>query len=115
MSTEKYFFIMALTAGAVTIALRAFPFLMFSRSRPVPPLINYIGKVLPPAAIAMLVIYCYCSSYKGKTFAAGHWGLPELAASAVVVILQKWKRNPLLSIIAGTAVYMLMIQWVFKS
>ena len=108
MSREIYFLCMTLTAGVVTIALRAFPFLMFSGNRPVPPVIRYIGKVLPPAAIAMLIIYCYCSAYQGKSFAAGGFGLPELAASILVVALQIWKRNPLLSIIAGTVLYMLL-------
>ena len=56
MSKEIYFLIMTLICGAVTIALRAFPFVMFSGSRPVPAVIKYIGKVLAPAAIAMLVI-----------------------------------------------------------
>ena len=110
MSKEIYFLCMTLTAGVVTIALRAFPFLMFSGNRPVPPVIRYIGKVLPPAAIAMLIIYCYCSAYQGKSFASGGFGLPELAASILVVALQIWKHNPLLSIIAGTVLYMVIIQ-----
>ena len=113
MSKEIYFLIMTLICGAVTIALRAFPFVMFSGSRPVPAVIKYIGKVLAPAAIAMLVIYCYCSSYWDISFAAGGYGIPEAAASAVVVLLQLWKRNPLLSIIAGTVVYMVLKQTVF--
>ena len=110
MSTELYFLIMTLIAGVVTIALRAFPFLMFSGNRPVPPLINYIGKVIPPAAIAMLVIYCYCSAYQDKPFIQNGCGIPELIASILVVALQLWRRNPLLSIISGTVVYMILVQ-----
>lgn len=113
MSKELYFLIMTLVCGVVTIALRAFPFVMFHGNRPVPPLIKYLGKVLAPAAIAMLVVYCYCSSYRGITFAAGGWGIPESAASAVVVLLHLWKRNPLLSIITGTVIYMVLKQQVF--
>ena len=110
MSRELYFLIMTLICGAVTIALRAFPFIMFSGNRPVPPLIRYIGKVLAPAAIAMLVIYCYCSSYRNTSFSAGGCGIPEGIASIAVILLQIWKRNPLLSIIAGTALYMVIVQ-----
>ena len=113
MSREIYFLIMTLVCGVVTIALRAFPFVMFSGNRPVPPLIKYIGKVLAPAAIAMLVIYCYCSSYRNTSFPAGGYGIPEAAASVAVVLLQLWKRNPLLSIITGTIIYMVLKQTVF--
>ena len=110
MRIETYFLIMTLIAGAVTIALRAFPFVMFNGNRPVPPVISYLGKVLSPAAIAMLVIYCYCSTYREVTFTAGGCGVPELLASLLVVGLQLWRRNPLLSIIAGTVLYMVIRQ-----
>ena len=113
MSKELYFLIMTLVCGTVTIALRAFPFIVFSGNRPVPPLIRYIGKILAPAAIAMLIVYCYCSSYRNTTFAAGGWGLPEAVASLAVVLLQMWKRNPLLSIMVGTAIYMVFKQQIW--
>ena len=113
MNKELYFLIMTLLCGAVTIALRAFPFIMFSGDRPVPPVIKYIGKVLAPAAIAMLVIYCYASSYRDISFASGGYGIPESVASVAVVLLQIWKRNPLLSIIVGTVIYMVLKQQVF--
>ena len=113
MRTETYFLIMTLIAGAVTIVLRAFPFIMFNGNRPIPPVINYLGKVLSPAAIAMLVVYCYCSSYRDISFAAGGFGVPELLASLLVIGLQAWRRNPLLSIIAGTVLYMLLRQNLF--
>ena len=41
-----------------------------------------------------------------------HYGIAELTASVIVVLLQLWRRNPLLSILAGTVVYMLLIQKV---
>ena len=113
MSKELYFLIMTLVCGTVTIALRAFPFIVFSGNRPVPPLIRYIGKILAPAANAMLIVYCYCSSYRSTTFAAGGWGIPEAVASLAVVLLQMWKRNPLLSIMVGTAIYMVFKQQIW--
>ena len=39
--------------------------------------------------------------------------LPEIIAAAVVVLLHVWRRNTLLSIVAGTVVYMLLVQLVF--
>ena len=59
--------------------------------------------------IGLLVIYCL----KDVTPAAYPHGLPELIAAAIVVALQAWKRNSLLSILAGTVAYMVLVQAVF--
>ena len=91
----------------VTILLRFLPFLIFRDETPA--YITYLGKVLPPAIIGMLVIYCL----KDTSFLAYPHGLPEIIASVFVVILQIWKRNSLISILSGTVVYMLLIQLVF--
>ena len=93
--------------AAVTILLRFLPFLVFRKETP--PYIAYLGRVLPPAIIGMLVIYCL----KDVTPAAYPHGLPELIAAVIVVALQAWKRNSLLSILAGTAAYMAMVQMAF--
>jgi branched-subunit amino acid transport protein AzlD len=74
-----------------------------------PPYITYLGKVLPPAIIGMLVIYCL----KDVSLVQAPHGLPELIAAACVVGLQAWKRNSLLSILAGTLIYMALVQLVF--
>ena len=60
--------------------------------------------VLPPAMIGMLVIYCL----KDVDVTAAPFALPELIAAGCVVLLQIWKRNTILSILAGTAVYMVL-------
>ncbi len=91
----------------VTALLRFLPFIVFKRSTP--EYISYLGRVLPAALIGMLVIYCL----KDVSVTAAPHGLPELIAAAVVVGLQAWKRNSLLSILSGTVVYMLMVQLVF--
>ena len=93
--------------AAVTILLRFLPFLIFRKQTP--PYITYLGKVLPPAIIGMLVIYCL----KDISLMTHPHGLPELIAAACVVGLQVWKRNSLLSILAGTVAYMILIQIVF--
>ena len=69
----------------------------------------YLGKVLPAAIIGMLVVYCL----KDVKIVSAPFGAPELIAGLLVVGLQAWKRNILLSILAGTAVYMLLTQLVF--
>ena len=101
-----------LLCTAATMTTRFLPFVLFGRSEHVPPVITYLGKALPSAVFAMLVVYCYCSYFQGRTLSETHYGLAEFAAGAVVVLLQLWRRNPLLSILAGTVVYMVLIQKV---
>ena len=95
--------------AVVTFLTRALPFLLFDRGSAPPKIILYLGRVLPPAVIAMLIIYCL----KGISFAqAGSW-LPQLISVAVVVVLHLWKHINLLSIFGGTILYMVLVQAVF--
>ena len=91
----------------VTLLTRFLPFLVFRKETPA--YISYLGKVLPPAIIGMLVIYCL----KDATPLAPPFGLPELLAAACVAAVQVWKRNSLLSILTGTVLYMTLVQLVF--
>lgn len=93
----------------VTAALRFLPFLIFGQNRKTPPLIAYLGQVLPYAIMGMLVVYCL----KDVTLTAAPFGIPEAIGCAIVVALHVWKRNTLLSIGAGTVCYMLLVQFVF--
>ncbi len=95
--------LIAVTA-AVTAALRFLPFIVFRKHTPA--FITYLGKVLPPALIGMLVIYCF----KDVGFTSAPFGLPELIAAAAVVGLQIWKRNAVLSILTATVLYMILIR-----
>ena len=97
--------VMALT----TMALRFLPFLVFRKRTP--EYILYLGRVLPYAIIGMLVVYCL----KDTVLSAYPYGIPEGIASLCVIGLQAWKRNSLLSILAGTAVYMILINAVFTA
>ena len=93
----------------VTILLRFLPFLIWSGKRRTPKYILYLGNVLPPAIIGMRVVYCL----KDISFATAPFGVPELLAAAGVVGLQVWRRNSLVSILGGTAFYMVLVQLVF--
>ncbi len=99
--------ILVAAMALVTAALRFLPFLVFKRRTP--PYVVYLGRVLPAALIGMLVVYCL----KDVQISAAPHGLPELTAAAGVVLIQVWKRNSLLSILAGTALYMFLIRAVF--
>ena len=62
--------------AVVTLLTRALPFLLFPASRPTPPWIAYLGRVLPFAMMGMLVVYCL----KSVDVTAFPFGLPELIA-----------------------------------
>ena len=98
-----------LVIAAVTALLRFLPFWVFPDGRKRPRVITYLGAVLPYGVMAMLVVYCL----KGVSLLAPPHGIPEAIAIAAVVALHLWKRNTLLSIFGGTALYMLLVQLVF--
>ena len=102
--------VIILLVALTTFATRAIPFILFPEGKKIPKAVQYLGKVLPPAVIGMLVVYCF----KGMEITSAPFGLPELIAGAVVVLLHVWKRNNLLSIGAGTILYMVLVQYVFK-
>ncbi|MGZ7443233.1 branched-chain amino acid transporter permease [Paenibacillus sp. TH7-28] len=102
----------AITIGMIvlgTMLTRFIPFMIFPPGRPAPRYVQYLGKVLPAAALGLLVVY----SIKDVNFISGNHGVPELISIAIVVLLHIWKRNMLLSIAGGTLVYMFLIQIIF--
>lgn len=107
--TNLHSALMIAVIALVTAALRFLPFLIFGENRKTPPLVTYLGQVLPYAIMGMLVIYCL----KGVSLTAFPFGIPEIIGCAVVTLLHIWKRNTLLSIGAGTVCYMLLVQLVF--
>lgn len=92
-----------------TMLTRFLPFFVFPAGKKIPKFVEYLGKVLPAATLGLLVIYCF----KDMQFLQSPYGIPELIASLIVIILHVWKRNMLLSIAAGTVIYMLLVQLVF--
>lgn len=101
--------IMIAAVAIATFATRAASFVVFPKGKEVPPTVKYIGIVLPPAVIGMLVVYCLRST---QLFAYPY-GIPELIACLAVIGLHAWKRNVLLSVGAGTVLYMALVQMVF--
>ena len=104
---ETLITILAVTLG--TQLTRWLPFLLFPEKREPPRVVLYLGRVLPPAMMGLLVVYCF----RNVTWLSSSHGLPELLAAAVVAALHLWKRSVLLSIAGGTVVYMLLVQTVF--
>ena len=90
----------------VTLLLRALPFLCFGGRRGAPKAVLALGRVLPPAIMAALVVYCL----KGEPTGTAADGIRQLAAVAAVVGLHLRFRNTLLSVGAGTALYMALLR-----
>ena len=95
--------------AVITIALRAIPFLIFGGRRKAPQFIINLSNLLPYAVMAMLVVYCL----KNVSFTSVNTFVPELISCVIVIVLHLWKHNTILSIVAGTVIYMLLVQLVF--
>lgn len=100
--------IILVTAAGIQLT-RWLSFLLFPESREPSPTVLYLGKVLPPAMMGLLVIYCF----KDVSWLSGSHGVPELLAAVAVAAVHLWKKNVLLSIAGGTALYMVLVQLVF--
>ncbi|MBR2411111.1 MAG: AzlD domain-containing protein [Clostridia bacterium] len=96
-------------AAVITAILRFLPFFIFGGKRKTPEFITYLGKVLPFAIMAMLVVFCL----KNVSITTFPHGIPELISVAAAALLHIWKRNTLLSIIGGTVLYILLINFIF--
>ncbi len=99
-----------ITMALVTYLVRLAPFVLFGGSVKTPKWVEYAGKYLPPSVMGMLIVY----SIKEVDFLAYQSSLPVALAMGATAILHLWKRNNLLSILGGTAVYMIMVQMIFK-
>ena len=95
--------------AAATMLTRFLPFILFPQGKKIPDYVEYLGKTLPYATIGLLVVYCL----KDVDVWSGSHGLPEIIAVAVIVVLHWWRGNSLLSIGAGTVLYMALVQAVF--
>ena len=98
-----------LISALCTLSMRALPFLLLGKKRRLPAWLERLGRALPSAIMAVLVIYCL----KNVSLIAAPHGIPELLAIAAVVGLHLWKKNTLLSIFGGTAIYMILVQAIF--
>jgi len=107
VSVEKTLLII-LVCVVCTYLERLLPFVLFCKGEP-PRWVRYLGKALPTAIMATLVIYCLRSA----TFTTLAGFAPQAIAVAVTAGLHLWRKNTLLSVLGGTAVYMLLVQFVF--
>ena len=95
-------------SALITFGLRALPFVLFRGGRSMPEWMQLLGQILPSAIMAVLIIYCL----KGAKSNPAGVGIPGIIAVGVVAASYKWKHNTFISIIAGTAVYMVMLRFM---
>jgi branched-subunit amino acid transport protein AzlD len=93
--------IMIAVAALGTMATRFAAFWFFG-ARTVPPFVTYLGQVLPPAVMAMLIVFCL----KDTAVTHAPYGLPEWLGVALTAGLYRWRRNVLIAVLGGTVVYM---------
>lgn len=108
MSSEKVIAMVAVIA-LVTALTRFLPYLVLGGRKKTPKIIMKLSRSLPCAVMGMLVVYCL----KDMSFLALEGFLPHVISVLVVVVLHVWRRNTLLSIVAGTLSYMILLQLVF--
>lgn len=89
MSLTTYSIIAIAVAALCTFATRLVPFALFGGKKEVPATITYLGKVLPPAIIATLIIYCI----RSVDFTASPHGAAEIIAIVVTALLHIWKKE----------------------
>lgn len=87
----------------VIFSTRAFPFLLFSKREP-PRILSFVEHSIPPMIMAILVVHCLKDAAFDPRTAA------QLLSLAAVAILHLWRRNPMISIFGGTALYMVLIR-----
>ncbi|MDU7796328.1 MAG: AzlD domain-containing protein [Veillonella parvula] len=94
-STEMVITVAIVVAG--TLLTRFGAFLVFPPGKKAPDFVLFLGKALPAAVMGMLVVYTF-----------------KETVVFVTVGLHLWKRNMLISIAAGTVIYMILVQAIFN-
>lgn len=105
MTTHKLIISIAIMAIIIT-GTRFFPFIVFGNGKQPPKVIMYLGKYLPPAIITAITVYCF----KDTKFYQFPYGYKEILALLTVVLLHLKFKNTMLSITAGTVLYMILVK-----
>ena len=106
MMRPWYILLAIVMSALITFGLRALPFVLFRGGRSMPEWMQRLGQILPSAIMAVLIVYCL----KGAKSNPIRIGIPGIIAVAVVVASYKRKHNTFISIIVGTAAYMIMLR-----
>jgi branched-subunit amino acid transport protein AzlD len=109
--------------GSIIFFCRAFPFLFFKENNTIDndssitrknnnfkaSFLRFVEFTVPPLAMTVLTFNAITS----PIYADAAQAFPVLIASSFTVIVHLWRRNPLISIFGGTAVFMILDRVVF--
>lgn len=107
MPDTRYLLAAVAVSAAVTWGLRALPFTALAALR-ASRTVAYLRERMPTGVMVILLVYCL----RSLPLAHPARALPSVAALAVTVGLHLWRRNALLSILAGTATSVLLASTV---
>lgn len=98
---NHHYLIAAIAVSAViTIALRAFPFVLMKVAHRHQALFAFLGAVMPPGIMAILAIY---------TITTLHWqearATVSIVALLVLVLLEHFLRQPVISLCTALVIY----------
>jgi branched-subunit amino acid transport protein AzlD len=96
--------------AVVILFCRAVPFFLFRSDAEHGALLAFVEKVVPPVAMTVLAFNALASPVKGNL----REGIPALIAAGFTALAYLWKRNPLISIFGGTAVYMVLERIIMR-
>lgn len=105
MQDIHYLLLFIAVMAVATFITRVLPFILLYKVSDHPMLI-YLGRYLPPVMMVLLLIYCF----RDLRFSTFNDGPAEFLALLLVVVLHLWRGNALLSIMAGTGLYMFLCQ-----
>lgn len=86
-----------------TVLTRFLAFWIFPAHKRPPAFVSYLGQVLPTAVMGLLVVY----AFRHFSPSLPQDSLLMIGAALTTAVCHLWKRNFLLSIALGTAVYMM--------
>lgn len=104
MEPTAYLLSVIAVAALATFLTRALPFVLLYRWAD-HPLLQHLGRYLPPVLMVLLLLYALRDA-----LVTGQYLLPSLLSLGLVTALHLLLRNPLISILSGTGLYMLLIQ-----
>ncbi|WP_433187234.1 branched-chain amino acid transporter permease [Actinoallomurus sp. CA-150999] len=107
MPDTRYLIAAVAVSAAITWALRALPFTALAPLR-ASRTVHYLSARMP--AGVMVILFVYCLRDLPVTHARA---LAPLVALTVTVGLHLWRRNALLSILAGTTVHVALASTLF--
>ena len=101
MSNNLYTFLAIISAGIGMVICRILPYIIFANGK-LPKIVKFYEKYLPFSLMAIL--FCLCLST--VKFSIYPYGFPEILTLLIVGALQFWKKNVILSLFLGTAIYL---------